>query len=61
MLDAMPRQPLPPDEKPIPATYRVPPDVSAYIAERAEKEDRSINYIAVRLLRRGMEAEREGC
>lgn len=39
-------------------TMRVPPDLWHYIAERAEAEDRSVNYIATRLMRLGYTAER---
>lgn len=58
MLETMPRPPKPTDEQARPMTMRVPPDLWHYIAERAEAEDRSVNYIATRLMRLGYTAER---
>lgn len=60
MLDTMPRQAKPAEQQAHPATVRIPPDLWTYIEQRAEQEDRSVNYIAVRLMRLGQEQEQRG-
>lgn len=57
MLETMPRPSKPADDQAHPSTIRIPPDLWEYIAARAEAEDRSVNYIAVRLMRAGYEQE----
>lgn len=58
LTSEMPRPSKSPEEQPRPLTIRIPPDVWAYLESHAESEDRSVNYIAIRLMRLGLAAER---
>ena len=55
MLETMPRPTSDPSEAPIGQTFRLPPALMTYLRERAEFEDRSLNYIVVKHLWRAKE------
>ncbi len=54
MLETVPRPALPPEQQPVAITIRVPRDVADQLRELAEREERSITWMASKLLREAL-------